>query len=184
MDGGGEVLRRDRESTDRSAIRHYFQEVGPAKDITAVMEACYGWEYFHDEVKGLRMAHPLKTRLIAEARIKAGSIDSGALAHLMRADLVAEAYAPPFETRDRKNLMRFRASLTRLKVMVKKIVHSVFARKHVKGEALRALSDKFGKGGRTIMRQLKPQGQRHGDTESLPRPYRGDRGQADGRNQA
>jgi len=43
------VLRRDRVSTDRSAIRDYFLDVGPANEITAVMEACYGWEYFHDE---------------------------------------------------------------------------------------------------------------------------------------
>ncbi len=42
------------------------------------METCYGWQYFYDEVTELVdeliMAHPLKTRLIAEAMIKTDSI--------------------------------------------------------------------------------------------------------------
>ncbi len=48
------------------------------------------------------MAHPLKTRLIAEARLKTYSIDSGTLAHLLRAALIPQAYAPSAETRDQK----------------------------------------------------------------------------------
>ena len=40
------------------------------------------------------LAHPLKVRAIADARIKTDKLDSEMLAHLLRADLIPEAYAP------------------------------------------------------------------------------------------
>src|SRR4030065_2608508 len=107
MDERGKVISKDKVSTDRDSIRHYFKKVGTG-ETKAVMEACYGWEYFYDEVddllEDLIMAHPLKTRLIAEARIKTDSIDSGTLAHLLRACRMPGGYAPSAETRDQKNL--------------------------------------------------------------------------------
>jgi hypothetical protein len=41
------------------------------------------------------LAHPLKVRAIAEARIKTDRIDSKILAHLLRCDLLPTAYARP-----------------------------------------------------------------------------------------
>jgi len=54
--------------------------------------------------------HPLKTRAIAEAGIKTDSIDSNVLAHLLRS-----VYTPSFETRDLRNLLRFRIALLKVK---------------------------------------------------------------------
>ncbi len=71
----------------------------------------------------LLLAHPLKTRLIAEARLKTDSIDSETLAHLLRAALIPQAYAPSAETRDQKNFLRYRSSLTAMKVRIKNMVH-------------------------------------------------------------
>jgi transposase len=126
--------------------------------MKAVMEACYGWEYFYDEVDELVdeliMAHPLKTRLIAEARIKTDSIDSETLAHLLRADLIPQAYAPSAETRDQKNLLRYRSSLTAMKVRIKNMVHSVLTRNHIEDKGFQELSDKFGKKGIAYMRAI------------------------------
>ncbi len=72
-------------------------------NFKAVIEASYGWDYMYDElshwVEEVKVAHPLKTRVIAEAKIKTNPIDSEVLAHLLRTDLVAEVYAPGFETR-------------------------------------------------------------------------------------
>jgi transposase len=155
MDKKGKVLSRDKVSTDRDSIRHYFKKVG-TEGTKAVMEACYGWEYFYDEVddliEELIMAHPLKTRLIAEARIKTDSIDSETLAHLLRADLIPEAYAPSIETRDKKNLLRYRSSLTAIKVRIKNTIHSILARNHIEDDKFSSLSDKFGKKGLAYLR--------------------------------
>ena len=57
----------------------------------------------------------IKTRAIAEARIKTDSIDSNTLAHLLRSDLIPRAYTPSFETRDLRNLLRFRMALVKVR---------------------------------------------------------------------
>jgi transposase len=158
MNESGEVIRRDKTSTDRASIRRYFAGFNSSEETKAVMEACYGWEYFYDEaselVDELIMAHPLKTRLIAEARIKTDTIDSETLAHLLRADLIPEAYAPDSETRSKKNLLRYRSSLVAMKVRIKNVIHSVLTRNHIEDTAFASLSDKFGKAGTSYLRSV------------------------------
>jgi transposase len=168
MDERGKVLSKEKVSTDRDSIRGYFKKASSTGELKAVMEACYGWEYFYDEVEDLVddliMAHPLKTRLIAEARIKTDSIDSETLAHLLRTDLIPQAYAPSAETRDQKNLLRYRSSLTAIKVRIKNVIHSVLARNHIEDRSFKELSDKFGKKGLAYMRSMTLRGN---DTEIL-----------------
>jgi transposase len=163
MNEQGEVIRRDKASTDRESIRRYFSDVNSPGETKAVVEACYGWEYFYDEasalVDELIMAHPLKTRLIAEARIKTDTIDSETLAHLLRADLIPQAYAPDSKTRDKKNLLRYRSSLTAMKVRIKNIIHSVLTRSHIEDRGFTSLSDKFGKQGLTYLRSVTLKGE-------------------------
>lgn len=162
MDEKGKVLRKQRVPTDRAAIRHYFKDACAEEPVTAVMEAGYGWEYFYDEARDLvtelYLAHPLKTRLIAEARIKTDEIDSETLAHLLRADLIPKAYSPSFDTRDKKNLLRYRSSLTAIKVQIKNMIHAVLARNHIEDTQFRSLSDKFCKKGRAYLRTIKLRG--------------------------
>jgi transposase len=158
MDEKGRIISKEKVSTDRNSIKRYFKKAGSEGEMKAVMEACYGWEYFYDEVDELVdeliMAHPLRTRLIAEARIKTDSIDSETLAHLLRADLIPQAYAPSAETRDQKNLLRYRSSLTAMKVRIKNMVHSVLTRNHIEDKGFQDLSDKFGKKGIAYMRAI------------------------------
>jgi len=91
----------------------------------AVMEATFNWVYFYDEISPFGdeaiLAHPLKTRAIAEARIKTDSIDSNTLA--LRSGLTPKAYTPGFETRDLRNLLRFRIAL--VKVTLKRVVDTL-----------------------------------------------------------
>jgi transposase len=96
-----------------------------------------------EQVDELIMAHPLKTRLIAEARIKTDSIDSETLAHLFRADLIPPAYAPSSETRNQKNLLRYQSSLTAMKVRIKNMIHSVLTSSHIEDEGFQELSDEY-----------------------------------------
>ena len=72
----------------------------------------------------------------------------------MRAGLIAQAYAPPRETRDVKNLLRYRSSIIGARTAFKNRVHAVLARNHVEHPALRELSDIFGKKGMAVMRSL------------------------------
>lgn len=158
VDEDGKVARRDRVSTDRLAIADYLESLNGVRPKKAVMEACYNWSYLYDQLEGefeeVLLAHPLKTKAIAEARIKNDVLDSETLAQLLRAGLIARAYAPPKETRDVKNLLRYRSSIVGARTAFKNRVHALLARNHVEHPALRGLSDIFGKKGMAIMRSL------------------------------
>lgn len=168
MNSKGVRIKRDRVSTDRHSIRSYISQMNQEEDLSVVIEASYGWEYIYEEIKDLvkeiKVAHPLKTRAIAEARIKTDSIDAATLAHLLRSDLIPEAYAPSRETRDKKYFLRYRASLVRIRTMLKNIVHAVLSRNHIESPGFRKLTDKFGKQGKAYMRAFQLKGN---DTEIL-----------------
>ena len=49
---------------------------------------------------GVKLENPLKTKAIAEAKIKTDTIDARTLAHLLRSDLVGECYIVSREIRE------------------------------------------------------------------------------------
>ena len=106
---------------------------GPCK---AVIEAGRKWGMMYDLLEELdievTVAHPLKTRAIAEAKIKLDSIDACTLAHLLRADLIPPVHVPAKEIREQKNLLRHRLWLVRLQTMTKNRIHQLIDRNHVK----------------------------------------------------
>jgi len=67
------------------------------------MEASYNWQYFYRAVEevaeNIVLAHPLKTRIIGEAKIKTDKIDSGVLAYMLRADMLPADYVPSRDTK-------------------------------------------------------------------------------------
>jgi transposase len=65
------------------------------------------------------LANPLKTRAIASARIKNDKVDARILAHPLRSNLVAESYVPPKMLREVRALIRHRASIVKIRIMVK-----------------------------------------------------------------
>ncbi len=74
------------------------------------LEATYGWEWLaellEDSGYEFHLAHPLRTRAIAAARVKTDAVDARTLAHLLRADLLPEAYVATRELRDLRDLLR------------------------------------------------------------------------------
>src|SRR5512132_1529586 len=75
-----------------------FEEVvaGLGDEAKFALEATYGWEWLaqllEDRGCELHLAHPLRTKAIASARVKTDAVDARTLAHLLRADLLPEAY--------------------------------------------------------------------------------------------
>jgi len=154
MDETGRVLKRSQvRSTPeglRTALGCYRQ---PMK---AVLEASYSWGPMYDWLEELAedvvLAHPVKVRAIADARIKTDKIDSETLAHLLRADLIPEAYAPSKEVRAVKRVLRQRMFFVRLRTMVKNRIRSLLAQHAVK---LPEVSDLFGKAGWRWLEELR-----------------------------
>jgi transposase len=118
------------------------------------LEATYGWEWLADLLEDhgyeLHLAHPLRTKAIASARVKTDAVDARTLAHLLRADLLPEAYVAPRELRDLRDLLRQRVVLTHMRSALKNRVHALIARQGVQ----RAHVDLFGAAGRRFLDDL------------------------------
>jgi len=101
--------------------------------VDAVIEAGRNWGMMYDLLEELDIktvvAHPLKIRAIADAKIKSDSIDAKTLAHLLRADLIPQVHVPPKEVREQKNLLRHRLWLVRLQTMTKNRIHQLIEKK-------------------------------------------------------
>jgi transposase len=99
------------------------------EDSKIAIEATGNWYYFYELLDGkspeIHLAHVLKTRAIAEARIKTDKIDSTILAHLLRTDLLPESYIP---RRDIREVLRYRASLVSLRTALKNRIHTILSK--------------------------------------------------------
>ena len=136
--------------------RETFLELlgGLEGETQIAVEATYGWEWLaellEDAGYDIHLAHPLRTRAIAAARVKTDAVDAKTLAHLLRADLLPEAYVAPRELRDLRELLRHRIALTAMRSALKNRVHAILAKHGITREH----SDLFGKGGRQFLAAL------------------------------
>ena len=118
------------------------------------LEATYGWEWLADVLQDagyeLHLAHPMRTKAIASARVKTDAVDARTLAHLLRADLLPEAYIAPRELRDLRDLLRHRVALTRMRTSLKNRVSAILAKNGIAAP----YSDMFGVGGTRFLAEL------------------------------
>ena len=114
MNEKGEVVRDGKFGKDLRCLEEFLDGVDEA---SVVMEAGYCWQpvfkWLERDGYDVKLAHPSKTRAIAEAKIKTDKIDSKILAHLLRADLVPESWVPPQEIGELRSLVKHRAFLVR-----------------------------------------------------------------------
>ena len=145
VDGQGTELLSRRVANEPEALKAILVELGG--ELQVALEATYGWEWLAEllEAEGheLHLSHPLRTKAIAAARVKTDAVDARTLAHLLRADLLPEAYVAPRELRDLRELLRHRVALTGMRSALKNRVHAILA----KHGATREHSDLFGKAG-------------------------------------
>jgi transposase InsO family protein len=126
MDATGAIQRQGRLMNSRDAMAEFFRVVTEPR---VVIEASMNWYHLYDLLEALgvpvTLAHPSRTRAIAEAKVKTDKVDSTILAHLLRTDLVPPAYIPPRAIRDLRELLRYRAALVRFQTMIKNRVHAI-----------------------------------------------------------
>ena len=165
----GNIVARRRIPSCDNELRKFFASYH--EPIKAVVEASYNWglvyDWLDDLVDEVVLAHPARVRAIADARIKTDTIDSQTLAHLLRADLIPEAYAPSKETRAVKRVLRQRMFFVRVQTMVKNRIHALLAQHAVE---LPDATDLYGKAGLAWLRHLTlpaPDGQLLRDDLSL-----------------
>ena len=110
------------------------------------------YDWLDDICDDVVLAHPLKVKAIADAKIKTDKIDATVLAHLLRADLVPEAWAPGEGARELRVALRERMFYVR--TITKNRIVTVFDRYPEQTAQLKKLGDLFGKAGRIQLAQV------------------------------
>jgi len=156
VDEKGDEKMQVRINNTRGSLTSLFNEIdGPC---SAVIEACRNWQVMHDMLEEfadeVKLAHPLKVKAIASAKIKTDEIDSRVLADLLRADLIPEAHVPSRDVRLARNVLRQRMFYVRLRTMVKNRIHALVDRHPEIARSKGMKSDLFGKAGMEWLREI------------------------------
>jgi transposase len=126
----GELMASRSIRTSPEEFLRVFGELGPVP-LEVAFEATYGWGWFADLLADAgipaHMAHPLATKAIASARVKNDAVDAKTLAHLLRTNMLPEAWIAPPEVREARRLVRTRASMQRMASRLKSQVHAQLA---------------------------------------------------------
>ena len=130
MDGQGEIVKRAKLQNHPDTLVSFFGQL--EDEVTVAVEATWNWywlqELFEDHHISMKLVHPQRAKAIASARIKTDKIDSEILAHLLRTDLLPEAYISTKETRLLRERLRYRASLVRLVTRIRHKLHAIVAK--------------------------------------------------------
>ena len=149
----GTVLLSRRIASRPEDFRRVFGELEP-RSLSVTFEATYGWSWFADipADAGIEahMAHPLATKAIAAGRVKNDSVDARTLAHLLRTNLLPEAWIAPPAVRERRRLGRTRTSLVRIRSRLQCQVHAILADHCVQP----AVDSIFGAAGRQFLQTV------------------------------
>jgi transposase len=158
IDAEGKTVRQARvPGNDPRAFQGLFYALGG--DCQVVFEASTNWCKLYDileaipSVRAITLAHPYKTRIIAEAQIKTDKIDARMLAVLLRADLICKAHVSSKQARRQKEILRQRAFWVRMRTRVRNRVHRLLGAQV--DLALPAVSDLFGRRGMAYLRQVR-----------------------------
>lgn len=135
---GVEVLNRNLPN-DPGELTPLLMSLGD--DVSVVFEAAYGWGWLADLLGELEidthLAHAKNVKAIASARLKNDKVDARTLAHLLRTDLLPEAWLAPREVRGLRALLRHRARLVRYGTSLKTRIHAVLADQGIRVEVPR-----------------------------------------------
>jgi transposase len=152
----GEIVKRSKLTNQRVSFESFLRGFS---GIEAVTEAGRHWrvvvELVEGLVDGIKLAHPLKVKAIAEAKVKTDSIDSETLAQLLRANLIPEAHLRSKESSNRQKILRTRSFYVRIRTKVRNRIHHLIdgQAEEIRVEATR-FSDLFGGKGKQWLRRL------------------------------
>jgi transposase len=123
--------------------------------VEIALEASGGWYWVVDGLEKMgakvHLAHPLKTKLIAESKVKTDKIDAQALYDLLRTEFLPESYIASREVREAREIHRHRAALVKIRTSVKNRIHSLLTKHGI----FLSLTDIFGVEGRKSLEKIK-----------------------------
>jgi transposase len=133
IDDSGRVLSNERFSSTRDELNEFLDRFEDAK---FVLESTGIWEFIYEGIErrgfDVELAHPLKVRAIAEAKVKTDKVDAETLAQLLRASLIPRSWVPSRNVRDLRQLVRQRAYLVQQSTSLKNRIHAGLLRRGVR----------------------------------------------------
>ncbi|EQD50057.1 transposase IS116/IS110/IS902 family protein, partial [mine drainage metagenome] len=149
MNDQGEVVSTARFPTNLGALAAWARQLPKGSVLALEASTVAKRIYWHLQGMGLdvRMAHPLEVRRRAGTKKKTDAIDSYELADLLRMNRLPEAYVPPPELNERRQILRFRVDLGKKVNTVKCQIHALLVHNGITSE----LTDVFGVAGREQM---------------------------------
>jgi transposase len=150
--GPDKKKRRFRIANTRESWEEFAKTLDP--ETRVVMEATSNAFWIHDILSGypgqVVVANPLKTRAIAEARVKTDALDAQILAQLLAADFIPESWVPSKEEYQLRVLLNHRIRLAKIRTMLKNKIHAALIRNGIQSP----WSDLFGVNGRKYLEQV------------------------------
>ncbi len=148
IDGKGSVLKRFRCACTRGTLEKIARTRFTKRDHVALETTTNAWavaDLIRPHVARVVVSNSIKTRIIAEAKVKTDKVAAEVLAQLLRCNYLPEVWAPDVKTRLLRRLSSRRASLVADRTASKNRIHSLLA-----GLLIQApLQDIFGAKGRT-----------------------------------
>ena len=153
LDGDGKTLREFQFETTPQALREYAQQLGPrdAVCLESTTNAVPIYRLLAQFAGRVVISNPLKTKAIAEGKIKTDKVDSHVLADLLRTNSLPDVWVPNEATLRLRSVSSYRLALVRQRTQVKNRIHSLLHRNLV---PLPEVSDLFGKKGRQFLQTV------------------------------
>jgi transposase len=130
MDQAGNKLDRVRIDNDPMALEAEIVKAGIAPEV--VIEATYGWYWAADVLAEagaqVHLAHPSGVKAFSYRRVKNDERDATDLADLLRMNRLPEGWIAPPQTRELRELVRYRYTLVGLRTSRKDQAHAVLAK--------------------------------------------------------
>lgn len=157
IDEAGKLRHRVRfPCTREQLVRFAKRHLGPNARV-ALEATSHTWsivEVLRPLAAEVVVSNPLRTRAIAEAKIKTDKIDALVLAQLLRADYLPRVWQPDQATQARRRLMSRRASLVTDRTRVKNRIHALLLQRLIHPP----VGELFGKKGHAWLETLELDG--------------------------
>jgi len=114
LDRQGKKLDGGRFICEKSVLVNFAQKVLSSKDQIALEATTNTWavvDILEPFVEKIAVGNSLKTKIIAEAKVKTDKVDAMILAQLLRCDFLPTVWIPDKQTRELRRISSFRKSL-------------------------------------------------------------------------
>jgi transposase len=130
VDQKGKVLKRTRCACTREVLQKLAGTQFTKQDHVALETTTNAWavaDLIRPHVAHVVVSNPVKTRIIAAAKIKTDKVDAEVLAQLLRCNYLPEVWAPDATTRMLRRLCSRRGALVADRIACKNRIHSLLS---------------------------------------------------------